>query len=207
MFLRRKKVPLGRRIRHILSPKRGYKRAIKRTFKYIVWRLKRLPGTPEFIARGFAIGIAVNFWPVLFTHLIFGYMFCMLLDGSLLAMFIGTLAGNPWTFAIVYPLMYKIGKVLLGLKPIHAERSIDAAAGVWDKIWPIESWHSLSMAFQHVLWPMIIGGFLLGLPFTLLAYYLGRNAIKVYQMQHRRNLLKKFEKVEQEIQAVHTEKP
>lgn len=117
-------------------------------------------------------------------------------------MFIGTLVGNPWTFAIVYPLMYKIGKVLLGLKPIHAERSIDAATNIWDKIWPIESWHSLSMLVQHVLWPMVIGGFLLGLPCTLLAYYLARNAIKVYHAQHRRNLIKKFERVEQDIDVV-----
>jgi len=203
MFLRRKKLTLGRRIRRIFSPKRGYKRAIKRGVHYIFWRLKRLPGTPEFIARGFAIGIAVNFWPVLGTHLVLGYLFCQALGGSLLAMFIGTLFGNPWTFAIVYPLMYKIGKVLLGLKPTHAERSIDAATNVWDKIWPIESWHSLSMLIQHVLWPMSIGGFLLGLPATLFAFYLGRNAIKVYHLQHRRNLLKKFERVEHDIETVH----
>ena len=174
-----------------------------RSLHYFIWRVKRLPGTPEFIARGFAIGVAINFWPVLFTHLIFGYLFCMLLEGSLLSMFIGTLIGNPWTFAIVYPIMYKIGKVILGLKPIHAERSIDAAAGVWDKIWPIESWHSLVTAFQHVLWPMMIGGFLLGLPCTLFSFYLARNAIRVYHGQKRRSLLKKFEIAEHDIESPH----
>lgn len=171
----------------------------------MIWRLKRLPGTPVFIARGFAIGVAINFWPILYTHLFFAYLLCLVFSGSLLAMFIGTLLGNPLTFAIVYPLMYKVGKIMMGLRPVHSENSLDSAEEVFSKIWPIESWHKLWLVFQEILFPMMIGGFLIGLPITIASYYLARNAIRVYQVQRRLHLIKKFEKVEHDIETWHTE--
>lgn len=209
MFLRRSKLPIGQRILKAILPDRGVRQGYKRAAYYFLWRLKRLPGTPVFIARGFAIGVAVNFWPILFTHLLFGYIFCRLIRGSLLSMFIGTLLGNPWTFALVYPVMYKIGKIMLGLRPTHSEHAIDSAAGIWSRIWPIHSFeasmHSIAIAFQEILFPLMIGGFLLGLPVTIFSFYLMRNMIEVYQSQRRRHLLKKFEAVEHDIETPHPE--
>ena len=205
MFVRRQKLSLAQNIRKFVRPSRGFKEGYKRVLHYFVWRLKRLPGTPVFIARGFAIGVAINFWPILFTHLLFGYIFCRLLKGSLLAMFIGTLIGNPWTFAIVYPIMYKIGKIMLGMRPVHNERAISSAADLWDRIWPIESFatsmHNLAIIFQEILFPLMIGGFLLGLPVTMFSFYITRNVIEVYQTQRRRHLIKKFEAVEHDIET------
>jgi len=196
LFTRRRKPPLKQRIKEFVRPPKGYKRA----WHYLVWRVKRRPGTPEFIARGFAIGVAINFWPILFTHFVGGILLCWALAGDVIAMFIGTLLGNPWTFAIVYPLMYKLGKVLLGLRPHHRETSIDTAEEVWAKIWPVESWHSLMIALKEIILPMILGGFLLGLPCALLSYYIARNAVRVYQGNRRRSIMKKFDAVEAEIE-------
>ena len=184
-------------MKQMVSPRKGH----KRTLNYILWRLKRLPGTPEYIAKGFAIGVAVNFWPVLFTHLVLGYIIARILRGDLIAMFIGTMIGNPWTFAVVYPVMYKIGKVALGMKPRHhAAQSFDSIEKIWHQIWPIHSWHSISVAFREILLPMSIGGFLLGLPCVLASYYLVRNLVRVYRLQHRKNLLADFQKTEHEIE-------
>jgi uncharacterized protein len=196
MFLTRDKTSLYKKTQKLLVAKRGY----KRPFAYMIWRLKRLPGTPEFIARGLAIGIAINFWPILFTHLVFGYLLCRLMRGSILAMAVGTLAGNPWTFAVVYPIMYKIGKILLGLNPIHSERSLDSAEEVASRLWPIESWPGFVHALQEIFFPMMLGGFLLGLPVTILTFYATRNAVRVYQTQRRKHLLRKFEDVEHDIE-------
>lgn len=200
MFLRRKKLSIPQQVKKFAAPDKGYQQGYKRLIAYFAWRIKRLPGTPEFIAKGFSIGVAINFWPLLFTHLFFGYILCRVFKGSLIAMFIGTLFGNPWTFAIVYPLMYKLGKIMLGLRPRHAAHAIDSAGEVWSMIWPVESWHNLAVAFQEFFLPMMIGGFLLGLPCALFAYYLARNGISVYQSQRRKILLKRFEAVEREIE-------
>ena len=115
LFRRRQKKSFWLSVKHSIHPQKGWIRVAK----YFLYRLQRLPGTPEFIARGFAFGVAVNYWPILFTHLLFGYVLCRLFKGHLISMFIGTLLGNPWTFAIVFPLTYKLGKVFLGLRPSH----------------------------------------------------------------------------------------
>lgn len=196
MFLRREKLTILENVRHIVSPTKGYKRA----WQYLIWRIKRRPGTPEFIARGFAIGVAINFWPILFTHFVGGIVLCWMIGGDIIAMFIGTLLGNPWTFAVVYPLMYKLGKVLLGLRPKHHETSLDTAEEVWAKIWPIESWHSLWVGLKEIIFPMMVGGMLLALPCALVAYYIARNTVRVYHGQRRRLILKRFDSVEAEIE-------
>lgn len=202
MFLRRHKLGIFGKMRQSLSPGKGY----SRIWHYLVWRVKRLPGTPEFIATGLAIGVGINFWPYLFTHLITGYILCRLLKGSIIAMFIGTLLGNPWTFAVVYPIMFRIGKVLLGARLFHPQHSDDAVVrsleNVWDRIWPIESWQTISTIFQELFLPLMLGGFLLGLPCVLITYYVTRNALRVYQEQKLKNLLAKFDAVEDEIEMV-----
>jgi len=196
MFKRRKKLSFLRKLKKNFSSRKK----IKRSFKYLLWRLKRLPGTPEYIATGFAIGMAVNFWPVLFTHLILGYLLARLLKGDLIAMLIGTLFGNPWTFAVVYPLMYKLGKVALGVKNRHRAEAFTSIDAVWHEIWPVKSWHSLNVAFHEVLLPMGIGGFLLGLPCVLASYYIVRNLVSVYRAQRRKALIADFHKTEHEIE-------
>jgi uncharacterized protein (DUF2062 family) len=196
LFKRREQPPVKDRLKEFVSPKRGHRRA----FDYIVWRLKRRPGTPEYIAKGFAIGIAINYWPILFTHLIIGWVFCRILKGDLIAMFIGTLAGNPWTFAIVYPLTYRMGKTLLGLRPVHNPAAIDSAEEIWKQLWPVKSWDQIIIAFDNVLIPMMIGGFLLALPSAIFAYYVARNAVRLYHVQKQHRLRKKFDSVEAEIE-------
>lgn len=197
LFRRRDKKPFWLQVRHAIHPQKGWKRA----FYYILLRLKRLQGSPEFIARGFAFGMAINYWPILFTHLIGGFILCRLFKGNLIAMFIGTLFGNPWTFAIVYPLSYKLGKAFLGLRPHHNPAAIDSAAEIWDKIWPIHSWDQLEIAFQDMILPMIIGGFLLAIPSALASYYIVRNAIRVYRAQRRKHLMQDFDEVEEAVET------
>lgn len=197
MFLRRKKSHWRERMRNAVSPRRGHARVLS----YFILRLKRRPGTPEYIAKGFAVGVAINFWPVLFTHLVLGYIFCRIFRGDALAMFIGTLLGNPWTFAMVYPLCYKLGKTLMGLNPRHRPESIDTLDEVWNQIWPVKSLHNLTIAFHEIILPMTLGGFLLALPAAIAGYYLARNAVRVYQLQRRKVLTKKFHDSEHDIES------
>lgn len=198
LFRRRDKKPFWLNIRHAIQPQKGWKRVML----YFVFRLKRLQGTPEFIARGFAFGVAINFWPILFTHLIGGYLLCRLFKGNLISMFIGTLLGNPWTFAIVYPLSYKLGKVFLGLRPYHNPHSIDSSEEIWARLWPIHDWHQLNIVFNDLILPLTIGGVMLGIPSALFGYFVVRNTLRIYQAQRRKRLQRHFDDVEAEIEHI-----
>ena len=108
---RRTRKTLGRRARDILWPRTG----VQRSAKYIVYRILRLPGTPYSIAAGFAAGAAVSFTPLLGLHFLLGALLAVAMGGNLIAMAIGTAVGNPWTFPLIWSLIYKVGRVLLGM--------------------------------------------------------------------------------------------
>lgn len=108
---RRTRKTLLRRARDILWPRTG----VQRSAKYIAYRILRLPGTPYSIAAGFAAGAAVSFTPLLGLHFLLGALLAVAMGGNLIAMAIGTAVGNPWTFPLIWSLIYKVGRVLLGM--------------------------------------------------------------------------------------------
>jgi uncharacterized protein (DUF2062 family) len=70
VFKRREKRGLHRALWEWLYPKGGWARA----YSYIKHRLRRLPGTPEEIARGVAIGVFTS--SPRFTGYIFSWLGC-----------------------------------------------------------------------------------------------------------------------------------
>ncbi len=155
MFKRRNKPKLIDRIAGFFWPSIGW----KRSSKYVGHRVARLPGTPYSIAAGFACGAAISFTPFVGMHLAGGALFAWLIRGSMLAAWIGTLVGNPWTFPFIWIGIYRLGLWMgAGIansstdlnfidffeKLVSAFKSLDIAY-VGDVAWP-------------VLWPMIIGG-------------------------------------------------
>ena len=69
-------------IREALWPSMG----IARLIKYYKHRIARLPGTPYYIAAGFATGVAVSFTPLVGFHLVIAGFITWVLGGSLVAM-------------------------------------------------------------------------------------------------------------------------
>ena len=128
------------RFRDIVWPRVG----VQRTAKYIAYRVARLPGTPYSIAAGFAAGAAVSFTPFLGFHFILGGLLALAMGGNLLASVIGTAIGNPWTFPLIWSLIYTLGHAILGMK---------GSNGVAPDL-------SISEIFQQpfeVLYPMVVG--------------------------------------------------
>ncbi|NVJ90669.1 MAG: DUF2062 domain-containing protein [Methylocystaceae bacterium] len=155
MFRRRVKSPLSERVLGFFWPKIGW----KRSSQYVGHRVARLPGTPYSIAAGFACGAAISFTPFVGLHLAGGALFAWIIRGNILASWIGTLVGNPWTFPFIWVGIYRLGLYMGadGGHPggklnfisffeqlLHAMKSFDIAY-IGEIAWP-------------VLWPMIVGG-------------------------------------------------
>ena len=98
------------KIREFVWPRSGWRRALL----YVRHRLARLPGTPYSIAAGFACGAAMSFTPFLGLHFFLAGLLAWLIGANIVASAIGTVVGNPWTFPIILPMMYKIGIWMLG---------------------------------------------------------------------------------------------
>jgi hypothetical protein len=108
---RRQRKSLARRARDLMWPRAG----VRRSAKYIAYRVVRLPGTPYSIAAGFAAGAAVSFTPLIGLHFLLGALLAVVTGGNLIASAIGTAVGNPWTFPLIWSLIYNIGRALLGM--------------------------------------------------------------------------------------------
>ena len=178
MFKRRNPLPVLRRVRELVWPSSGWRRASL----YVAHRLGRLPGTPCRIAAGFACGAAISFTPFMGFHFIGAALTSLMLKGNVIASAIGTAVGNPWTFPFIWIWTYNCGHWLLGDTedyPLLVELNMQY----------------IFANFSDVFWPMTIGG----LPTAVVAWFAffwpARATVSQYQRRRRRRLRKKVIKL------------
>jgi len=163
---------------------------------YYLKRLTRLSGTPHNIAAGVACGAAISFTPFVGLHIVLGALLALIVRGNLLAMVVGTLVGNPWTFPFIWVASYEVGQYLLGghvgvgqpepwsfadVAGYVAEAARQAAiAGPWATM------KRLAVELRVVAWPMLVGGIPLGVIAGLLIYFPLARAIGFYQLARQR---------------------
>ena len=146
--------------------------------KYWLVRLKKLRGSPNSIAIGFACGVGVSFTPFVGAHLVLAMFFAWCLRGNIIAAALGTAFGNPWTFPFIWLSVLYTGKKLLGegfdgivdvdfkslfSKAFEALINFDFEDFLFD-IWPI-------------FYPMIIGAVPYMIIFGMLTYLLVKNVL------------------------------
>jgi len=182
MFDRRISQSPWTRLRHVIWPRMGWRRAAA----YYWHRLQRIPGTPESIVSGFACGAAASMLPLMGLHFVLSALLAFALRGSILASAFGTVVGNPWTFPFIWLGTYEVGTLLLGIdqdlagdRPFRrmftglsrAVRTLDASAFV-DNVWPI--W-----------WPMMVGSIPVAIVTGVLTYWL---LVQPVRAAHRRRV-------------------
>ena len=164
MFARRRRRPLGDRMRDLVWPRAGWRRA----GAYVGHRVRRLPGSPHSIAIGLAWGVAVSFTPLLGFHFLLAAVLAWVTGGNILASAIGTAIGNPWTFPVIWFTAYRAGSWALG--GVAPERPPEA----------------LTMAVivdnpGAIFLPMMVGGLPMAAGAWLISFWLVRRAVARYQ--------------------------
>ncbi len=176
MFRRRNPLPLLNRVRDLVWPSRGWRRASL----YIAHRVRRLPGTPYRIAAGFACGAAISFTPFIGFHFIGAAMLSLLIRANVVASAAGTVVGNPWTFPVIWAWIYALGQWLLGGEAVSDLPVALSFTYIFDR--PMD-----------VLWPMTVGG----IPTAIVAwvgFYLPiRGAVAEYQNTRLRRTRKRMQ--------------
>lgn len=179
LFRRRDPLHLGERIKRMLWPASGWRRASS----YFAKRVMRLSGSPHAIAAGFAAGVFASFTPFIGFHFLISFFVAFLIGGNILAAAFGTAVGNPLTFPAIWLFSYKIGIHMLGLKPVGVS--------------PHEIVSTLAKqpfeAIVPLLQPLVLGGLPLGLGFGLAAYAIVWGGVNTYQRARRRRLAERRE--------------
>lgn len=130
---------------------------LKRATLFYFLKLVRVKDKVDALAIGFACGAMVSFTPFIGFHFLLAIVFAYILRGNIIASLIGTFIGNPFTFPLIWILIYRIGSIFFEnqSEPVF----IFTFENLFDK------------GFE-ILIPMLIGSVILALPIWLLSYFL-----------------------------------
>lgn len=152
----------------------------------MILRLWRIKATPHSIALGCAVGVFAIFTPFLGCQMLLAASLALLFRGSVVASAVGTFAGNPLTYPIIWGSTFAVGNLFLGnsanaeigklstgaqaLGVSISKASPDGVATAFQGLWPI-------------LKPMALGALPLGGLTATLIYFIVR---RLLQTQHDR---------------------
>lgn len=151
------------------------------------WRsILRLEATPHAVALGLATGVFVAFLPILGVQMVVAAMIAWLGRANVGAALLGTWAGNPITWPMMWVASYLIGITLLGeAGAMTVEELQRTLAQLGDTPPHRMSWMAMFDGAKAVLWPILkplfVGGLVLGLISGSALYFIGRRAAEAFR--------------------------
>jgi uncharacterized protein (DUF2062 family) len=191
-----------------LWPRGGWARA----FQYVQHRLRRLPGTPEEIARGIFAGVFVVFSPLFGLHFVLAVILAKLMRGSAIAALLATFVGNPLTYLPIAAISLQTGHVMLGTS-LRGEvdesvfaKVFGAMGDLWHNVVAIFTpetahWDELAIFYRDVFFPWLVGGIVPGILCGLVFYYMSVPVIRAYQKRRAAKLRRKMDKLRRQANA------
>lgn len=172
------------------------RRSWLRSTQYVTKRIMRLTASPHAVAAGVAVGAFTSFTPFMGLHFIIAFILAWLLRGNLIASALGTFVGNPLTFPFIWAATYGTGTWLLGTSYHGGEPPAlgEAMAKIFQACWALDGGAALaglSNIWIPILYPMLIGGAIVGTLVSVPIYLLTRRAAGVFRESRRERLMRK----------------
>ncbi len=178
MLFRRRDTKSLDRFWAFIWPRKGFIRG----WLYLLMRILRLRSSDYSLAAGFAVGIAVSFTPLIGLHILLAIALAWLVRGNMIMAMIGTAAGNPWTFPLIWALIYTAGNYILSADGNNADVTM-------------LSYELLLNSPGQVLISMLAGGALIGGILGIISFimaYLFAGKIKRSLMKIKRQRLRRM---------------
>jgi uncharacterized protein len=148
-------------------------------------RLLSLDDPPERTALAFSIGVFIAFSPFLGFHTIAATLIAFLFRFNKIAIYTGTFINNPFlTLVPIIIVSYAVGAFLLG-RPLKISDE-GMALLTNPKIFSADYYRQLISETWAVVLPFTVGGLLLSVVCSLVAYPLTLRTLRAYH--HRRHL-------------------
>ena len=162
---------------------------ISRQWQRLREKILREQATPEFIARGWAIGMFYGCAIPFGFQLILSIPTAVILKGSKIGATVATFVTNHFSIFIIYPVQCWLGNRLLG-----GDISYGAISHALSDVVKEQSWDSLARIGGDLVSAFFVGGLLFAVIFTPVTYFAVRTFV-------RRNRARKAAKLEQEAQG------
>ncbi|CUI00412.1 DUF2062 domain-containing protein [Leisingera aquaemixtae] len=208
VFRRRDRRSPLRALADFVWPRGGWGRA----FLYVKHRVRRLPDSPERIARGIWAGVFTTFTPFYGMHFLVAAIIARLMNGNILASLSATFFGNPLTYVPIGVASLQTGHWLLGTEfdeevdKSLAGKFLAAGADLKDNLFALfmdkpADWQGLHLFYNEVFYPYMIGGIIPGIISATVCYMLSLPVIRVYQQRRRAKIKAKFEAIKQRAEV------
>lgn len=150
-------------------------------------RFLKIRGQPREIALGFSLGLFVGMTPFIGLHTVIAVPLAALLKWNKISAAISVWFTNAATAPLIYSLTYLVGARIIG---IHYDFS-------WADIKSFSAVYDLILKAPEIVWAMIVGGVVLGLPLAVIGYYVIFLVLHRYQENIRIKLEKSKQKIAQ----------
>ena len=134
-------------------------------------RFLKIRGKPREIARGFALGLFVSMTPFFGLHTVIAVPLAALFKWNKISAAISVWFTNAGTAPIIYSVTYLVGARIIGI-----QKGFN-----WTDINSFSSVYQLILKTPEIVWAMIVGGVVLGLPLSIVGYYIIYLILKRYQ--------------------------
>jgi hypothetical protein len=165
---------------------------LRRFTRYYYLKMVKEKGSPDYIARGWAIGMFINWMIPIGAQMLFSVPLSFILKGSKIGAVVGTMVTNPVTIVFLYPLQCYIGNLLTG-----GSLSMEFFRGALRQVFHEQSFESVWRLSSEVLTSFFVGGLFLAVITTPLAYFFIRLLVNRYRALRVSRWAKKEQKSRQ----------
>lgn len=150
-------------------------------------RFLKIRGKPREIAKGFALGLFVGMTPFFGLHTVIAVPLAALFKWNKISAAISVWFTNAATAPIIYSITYLVGARIIGIQKGFNWADINSFSAVYQLI----------VKAPEIVWAMIVGGVVLGLPLAIAGYYIIFFVMKRYQENIKIKLAKSRQKLAQ----------
>lgn len=157
---------------------------------YIYVKLVKQAGSPDYIARGVAIGLMVGMVIPFGLQIPIAIALAFLLKAAKIPAFACTWVTNHITVFFIYPVQCWIGSYLIG-NPLQLEKVEKQLEAVINE----RTWASLSALGGQLIASFFAGGFLFGIILAVPGYFFSLYWVKQYRKLKEKKLKRRQEKL------------
>jgi len=148
-------------------------------------RFLKIRGHPREISLGFALGLLVGMTPFMGLHTIVAVAVAALFKWNKISAAISVWITNAVTAPIIYSITYLVGARMMGLKKAFALKEINSLSAI----------HDLILKTPEIVWAMMVGGMVIGLPLAVIGYYIAFSITSRYQEEIKAKIARSKEKL------------
>ena len=160
--------------------------SVKKTYE----RFLKIRGHPREIALGFALGLLVGMTPFMGLHTVVAVAVAALFKWNKISAAISVWITNAVTAPIIYSITYLVGARMMGIEKAFQLKDIRSLSAI----------HDLILKTPEIVWAMMVGGVVIGLPLAVIGYYLAFSITSRYQEEIKAKIARSKEKLAQKRQ-------